>query len=172
MRKVVFLLLFILPVTAFSQIDTAFLQRLKAMESGDMLKTDTIPPPNDAFTRKIKKLREEKSGLNIELVIQIKIKEEQEKDKSRPHEYYDRLLEEMNTGETGRLLENCLVNMYRESYTEKEIGQLRKFYKTSAGKKMNTEFILLIARSVKDAEQLMKIAMTKLDRKKASPQNH
>jgi uncharacterized protein len=167
MRKVISLLLIILPVMAFSQIDTAFLQRLKAMESGDMLKTDTTTPPDDAFTRKIKKLREEKNGISIELVMQIKIKEEQEKDKSRPKEYYDKLLEEMTTGETGRLLENCLVNMYRESYTEKEVDQLRKFYKTSAGKKMNSEFIVLIARSVKDAEQLMKIAMNKMDGKKA-----
>ncbi len=167
MRKVVAFLLFFLPVVGFSQIDTAFLQRLKAMESGDMLKTDTITPPSDAFTRKIKKLREEKNGIDIAMVMQIKIKEEQEKDKSRPREYYDKLLAEMTTGETGRLLENCLINMYRESYTEKEIDQLRKFYKTSAGKKMNTEFIVLIARSVKDAEQLMKIAMTKLEEKKA-----
>ncbi|MET0465901.1 MAG: DUF2059 domain-containing protein [Chitinophagaceae bacterium] len=167
MRKVVTLLLFILPVAAFSQIDTVFLQRLKAMESSNMLKTDTLTPPDDAFTSKIKKLRQEKNVINIELVMQVKIKEEQEKDTSRPHAYYDKLLEEMTTGEAGRLLENCLVNMYRESYTEKEIDQLRKFYKTSAGKKMNTEFIVLIARSVKDAEQLMKIAMTKLDGKKA-----
>lgn len=167
MRKVFALMLLILPAIAFSQIDTAFMQRLKAMESGEMLKTDTTSPPNDAFTRKIKKLREEKSGLSIELVMQIKIKEEKEKDKSRPAEYYDKLLEEMTTGETSRLLENCLVNMYRESYTEKEVDKLRKFYKTSAGKKMNTEFIMLIARSVKDAEQLMKLAMTKLDGKKA-----
>lgn len=167
MRKVISLLLAIMPFMAFSQIDTAFLQRLKAMESGDMLKTDTTTPPDDAFTRKIKKLREEKNGISIELVMQIKIKEEQEKDKSRPKEYYDKLLKEMTTGETGRLLENCLVNMYRDSYTEKEVDQLRKFYKTSAGKKMNTEFIVLIARSVKDAEQLMKIAMNKLDGKKA-----
>jgi uncharacterized protein len=163
MKKLYTLLLIILPAAAFAQIDTAFLQRLKLMESADMLKKDTMTVPDDAFTRKIKELRAEKNGLNIELVMQIKIKEEQEKDKTRPAEYYDRLLKEMTTGETGRLLENCLVNMYRESYTEQEVDELIRFFKTSAGKKMNTEFIFLIARSVKDAEQLMKIAMTKLD---------
>lgn len=163
MQKIFILLLITVPTMAFSQIDTAFLQRLKGMETGDLLKKDTMAVPNDAFTRKIKELRKEKNGLNIELVMQIKIKEEQEKDSSRPKEFYDKLLREMTTGETGRLLENCMVNMYRESYTEKEIDELIRFFKTSAGRKMNTEFIFLIARSVKDAEQLMKIAITKLD---------
>lgn len=167
MRKLFALLLTGFPLAAFSQIDTAFLQRLKAMESGDLLTKDTMAVPEDSFTRKIRGLRKEKNGVNIELVMQIKIKEEQEKDKSRPKEFYDKLLQEMTTGETGRLLDNCMVNMYRESYTEEEIDDLARFYKTSAGKKLNTEFIFLIARSVKEAEQLMKMAMTKLDAKKA-----
>jgi len=163
MRKILILLLISFPAMAFSQIDTVFLQRLKGIESDDLLKKDTMAVPDDAFTRKIKKLRREKNGMNIELIVQIKIKEEQEKDKTRPKEFYDKLLLEMTTGETGRLLENCVINMYRESYTEREVDELIRFFKTSAGKKMNTEFIFLIARSVKDAEQLMKIAGTKQD---------
>lgn len=163
MRKIILLLLLTIPAMAFCQIDTVFLQRLKGVESGDLLKKDTMAVPDDAFSRKIKLLRTEKNSLNIEMIMQIKIKEEQEKDKSRPKEFYDKLLQEMTTGETGRLLENCMINMYRESYTEEEIDELIRFFKTSAGKKMNTEFIFLIARSVKDAEYLMKIAMTKLD---------
>ena len=115
------------------------------------------------LNQKIKQLRKEKGGVNIELVLQIKIKEEQEKDKTKPKEYYDKVLQEITVGETGKLLENCIINMYRESYTEQEVDDLIRFYKTSAGKKMNTEFIFLIARSVKDAEQLMKMAMVKID---------
>ena len=158
----VFLLL-LLPTVSFSQLDTTFLARLKALDNADFLAKDTMAVPEDMLTQKIRQLRKERVGLTTETVLRIKIMEEQEKDKTRPKAYYDQLLEEMTTGHTAKLLDNCLTNLYRRTFTEKEIDDLMVFYKTSAGKKMDKEFILLMLQSIKDAEQLMKLATSKLE---------
>ena len=124
---------------AFSQIDSSFIAKLKSLDTADVLKRDTLAVPDDAFTRKIKQLRSERSGLTIEAIIKMKLTEEQGKDTVHPKVFYDQLQQELTTGRTGKLLENSLVNLYRRSYTEKEIDELIAFYKTSAGKKMDKE---------------------------------
>jgi len=157
MKKIFIALCLLLPASGFAQIDSSFLQKIKYAETADFLKTDTLAVPEDALTQKIRQLRKEKNGVDIEMVLQIKIREEQEKDTVRGKDYYDTLLSEVTTGKTGKLLENALINMYRQTFTEPEIDELLRFYKTSAGKKMNSDYILLIIRSVKDAEALMKL---------------
>jgi len=153
----------LVPFISFSQIDTSFLAKLKALDTASTLKSDTISVPDDLLTKKIKLLREQRNGLTTETVLRIKIMEEQQKDTTRSKEFYDKLLEEVTTGKTGKLLDNVLVNLYRRNFTEKEIDELLLFYKTSAGKKMDKEFILLMLQSVKDAEQLLKLAVKKLE---------
>ena len=51
---------------SFSQIDTAFIKSLKALDTANNLKSDTPSVPNDRLTQKIKLLRNEKKGLNAE----------------------------------------------------------------------------------------------------------
>ena len=147
---------------AFSQIDSSFIARIKSLDTADVLKMDTLSVPDDAFSRKIKQLRSERSGLTIEAIIKLKLAEEQGKDKTHSKLFYDQLQEELTTGHTGKLLENSLINLYRRSYTEEEIDELIAFYKTSAGKKMDKEYFIVLVQSVKDAEQLIKMAMNKL----------
>jgi hypothetical protein len=160
MKVVLFtLLLFISALPAAAQIDSGFIAKLKSLDSFDGLKGDTVAVPEDQLTKKIRQLRAERSGLTTETLIRIKISDEQEKDKTHGKEYYQRLIEEMTTGKTGRLLENCMLNLYRRNFTEPEIDELIRFYKTSAGKKMDTNYFLLMVQSVKDAEQLLKLAM-------------
>lgn len=122
--------------------------------------------PDDAFTHKIKELRSERNGLAIEAIIKLKLSEEQAKDKTHTKLFYDQLQEELTSGRTGKLLENSLVNLYRRSYTEKEIDELIAFYKTFAGKKMDKEYFIVLVQSAKDAEQLIKMAMDKLGKTK------
>ena len=152
--------------TAFSQIDSSFMARIKSLDTADVLKMDTLAVPDDAFTQKIKQLRSERSGLTIEAIIKQKLTEEQGKDTLHPKVFYDRLQEELTTGRAGKLLENSLINLYRRSFTEKEIDELIAFYKTSAGKKMDKEYFILLVESVKDAEQLIKMAMNKMGKVK------
>lgn len=157
MKKILIALCFLLPASSFAQVDSSFLLKIIQAETADFLKTDTLAVPEDALTQKIRQLRREKNGIDIEMVLQIKIREEQEKDTVHGRDYYDKLLTEITTGKTGKLLDNALINMYRQTFTEPEIDDLLRFYKTSAGKKMNSDYILLIIRSVKDAEGLMRL---------------
>ena|SRR5258706_2828640 len=151
---------------AFSQIDSSFIAKIKSLDTADVLKIDTSVVPDDIFTKKIKQLRNERSGLTIEAIIKLKLTEEQQKDTAHTKAFYSQLQEELTTGHTGKLLDNSLVNLYRRSYTEKEIDDLIAFYKTSAGKKMDKEFFIVLVESVKDAEQLIKMAMNKLSKTK------
>lgn len=163
----VFNLLLLLLCIAFSskaQLDTAFIYKLKALDTANILKKDTMAVPNDGLTKKIKLLRKERGSFNIETIVKIKLAEE-EKDTTHSKEYYSQLQKEVTGGRTARLIENSVINLYRRVFTEKEIDQLLAFYKTAAGKKMSKEFIFLMVESAKDAEQLVKIAHNNLNNK-------
>src|SRR5689334_13847791 len=146
----------LIPFLSFSQIDSAFILRLKALDTANILKADTAAVPNDAFTQKIKQLLGEKKGLSVLAILKIKIAEEQQKDTVHSKEFYKKLMDDITTGKTSKLLENSLVNIYRRTFTENEVDELIKFFQTSAGKKMDKEFLLLLVQSVKDGEQLLK----------------
>ncbi len=166
MRLFFLIMAVLFAATGFSQVDSAFLLRLKRMDTANFLRLDTLTPPNDGLTRKIKELRKERKGINIGAVIQIKLLEERAKDTTRPKSFYDNLEAELTTGNSARLLENSLVNIYRRSFSLKEIKRLIRFYKTSAGRKMDDEYVLLLVQSVKDAEQIMKMAYLQLQAKR------
>jgi len=163
MRTVFFIFLLLIPFLSFSQIDSAFIKKIKALDTANVLRSDTLSVPDDSFTNKIKLLRSEEKGLTIETILRLKISEEQQKDTAHSKEFYKKLLAEITTGKTGKLLENSMINLYRRSFTEEEVDDLIKFYKTSAGQKMNKEHLLLLVQSVKDAEQLLKLAAKNIE---------
>ncbi len=158
MKRYFLVILMLISFQAFSQIDTAYIAQLKSLDTLNTLRYDTTAVPEDAFTKKIRKLRKERSGFDIETLIRVKIMEEQQNDKVHSKEFYDKLLQDATQGSTSTLIDRAIINLYRNAFTEKEVDQLIKFYKTPAGKKMNKEFILLILRSTKDVEALLKIA--------------
>ena len=158
MKKYFLVILLLVSFQAFSQIDTAYIAQLKSLETINTLQYDTVAVPEDAFTKKIRKLRIERSGFDIETLIRVKLMEEEQKDKVHSKEFYDKLLQEVTQGSTSKLIDRAIINLYRNAFTEKEVDQLIKFYKTPAGKKMNKEFILLMLRSAKDVEALLKLA--------------
>jgi hypothetical protein len=141
------------------QIDSAFVQRIKSLDTANILRFDTLDAPNDALTQKIRELQKVRSGLTIEGVVQLKMMEEKQKDTSAAKkEFYDKLLNETTHGRTAKLIDNCTINMYRRTFTEQEVDDLLGFYRTSAGQKMDKEFLLLLVESAKGAEQLLKMA--------------
>jgi hypothetical protein len=158
MKLLILIEVLLLPFLSFSQIDTSFIGQIKALDTANTLRSDTASVPNDLLSEKIRQLRKERKGLTVETVLRIKIMEEQQKDTIHSKEFYKNLLEELTTGNTASLIENSLINLYRRSFTEKEIDELTSFYKTSAGQKMDKEFILLMLQSLKDAEKLFKLA--------------
>jgi hypothetical protein len=167
MKFVAFILSFLLfSFISFAQLDTSFIVKLKALDTLNSLKNDTVAVPDDQLTKKIKSIRSQRKGLTTETVVKMKILEQQEKDNSHSKEFYKQLLDEVTTGKTSKLIENSLINLYRRTFTKKELNQLTRFYKTSAGKKMDKEFILLMLQSVKNAEQLLKLAIADIESKK------
>ena len=155
-----------LPTFSRAQIDTGFIAKLKILDTANILRLDTADVPNDQITRKILELKKEKTGLGLESIMYIKIMEEQQKPSSeRPKEFYTKLQEEITSGRTAKLIENCYVNIYRRLFTENEIDDLLSFYKSSAGKKMEREFLPLLVESAKAAEQLLALAAKKLEQK-------
>ncbi len=62
MRAFVFKLAFLIPFISFSQLDNAFIAKLKSFDTADILKLDTASVPDDAFTAKIKELRTKRKG--------------------------------------------------------------------------------------------------------------
>jgi hypothetical protein len=153
----------LIPLLSLAQIDSSFINRIKALDTANILKADTLSVPDDLLTKKIKLLLNEKKGLTIGTILRIKIMEEQQKDTSHSKEFYNKLLEEITKGKTSKLIENSLVNLYRRTFSEKEIDELVSFYKTSAGKKMDQEYLLLLVESVKGAEQLLKLAAKNIE---------
>ena len=99
------------------------------------LKVDTTSPPEDSFTKKIRIFRSERGLLSFDTVIKYQIESQQSNDTKRPKEFYPGLLGELQHGYASHLIENLLINLYRQCFTEKEVDQLVEFYKTSAGKK-------------------------------------
>ncbi|MDQ6845819.1 MAG: DUF2059 domain-containing protein [Bacteroidota bacterium] len=157
--KILFVTLaFLLPALSFAQIDTSFIARIKSLDTANILRLDTVAAPDDALTAKIKLLRSEKKGLTLETILKIKLAEEQQKDTSHSKAYYEALTNDVTKGKTSKLIENSLINLYRKNFTGQEIDELISFYKTSAGKKMDKEYIFLMLESMKDAEQLIKLA--------------
>ena len=166
MKLTILVLAALIPFFSFSQIDSAFLLKLKALDTANILKKDTVAAPNDAFTQKIKRLLGEKNGISVKAILQVKIMDEQKKDTVHSKEFYKKLMDDVATGKTSELLENSLINIYRRTFTESEIDELINFYQTSAGKKMDKEFLLLLVQSVKDGEQLLNLAVKNLEKNK------
>lgn len=166
MKRIALLIALSIPFVSFSQIDSAFILKLKALDTANILKTDTVSAPNDALTQKIKKFLGEKNGLTVGAILKLKIMDEQQKDTVHSKEFYKKLTEDITTGKTSKLLENSLVNIYRRTFTENEIDELIIFFQTSAGKKMDKEFLFLLVQSVKDGEQLLNLAVKNLEKNK------
>ena len=62
MKLAILILALVIPVLGFSQLDSAFIMKLKALDTANILKTDTVSVPDDALTQKIKQLLGEKMG--------------------------------------------------------------------------------------------------------------
>ncbi len=71
--KIVFAVFLFIPFLSFSQIDSSFILKLKALDTANILKSDTLTVPDDALTKKIKLLLSEKKGLTIGTIMKLKL---------------------------------------------------------------------------------------------------
>ena len=87
MKLIILTTVVLVPFLSFSQIDSAFVLRLKALDTANFLKADTASVPNDTFTQKIKQLLGEKKGPSVVAILKFNILEEQQKDTVHSKEF-------------------------------------------------------------------------------------
>jgi hypothetical protein len=125
---------------------------------------DTTAAPDDKITKKITQLRNLRGGFNINEAIDFKIEEDRQKNETSKTEM-DKLSDFFKSGNGKRWLDNAVIWIYRSYFTYKELKQLVKFYKTSAGQKMATNFPIIMMQSLKAAE-MIKDSYTEQQKKK------
>lgn len=133
-----------------SEAKEMFNRIAQAMEN---FKPDTSNVPQDKITRTIIKLRNLRGGFNINEAIAFKLQEDLQK-KEITQAQYEKLHFYFFEGDGRRYLDNALIWIYRNNFNYKELKQLTKFYKTSAGKKMATQFPIFMLQSLAAGETI------------------
>jgi hypothetical protein len=118
-------------------------------------KINTATPPADKTTRLINELRKQRGGFNINEAMEFKLQEDRQKKDISESQFI--FLDSFFRSGTGRAqLDNAVTWIYRNYYTQKELKQLLRFYKTGAGRKYADTFPLVVMQSLKAAEEIMK----------------
>ena len=134
--------------SAGAQVDSLVYKTITAEMA--KFKPDYSTPPDDKLTKKIKEVIDLKGGFNINEAIAFKLEEDRKENKIPEAEW--RALATYMTGEGASKINNAVIWIYRSHFTYKDLKQLVKFYSTSAGKKMNEVFPLLMLKSLMAAE--------------------
>ena len=157
MRKILFLLcLLSTTITGFTQKDSTQKFPLAFEKMLMELKTfvpDTSNVPDDKLTREIKKFRQLRESFSINEVVDYKIQDDKNKKETSAGKA-DTLLQQFTNGDAKRRLSNAITWIYREHFTYKEMKQMVKFSKTSAGKKMAQEFPTIILQSLASVQSI------------------
>jgi hypothetical protein len=116
-------------------------------------KIDTSDVPDDKITRKIIQLRKLRGGFNVNEVISYKMQEE-ERNKETPISTMTALKEQFQSGKAKQWLDNAVIWVYRQQFTYKELKQMVRFYKTSAGQKYATYFPAVMLKTLMAAQTI------------------
>lgn len=154
MKKISTLLSILFTICSQAQNDktTAPIFEKIALEMKEF-KLDTTAIPNDKLSKRIEKLRSLKGGFNINEAIEFKIAEERSKENA-PKLELDKIEAFFKNGNGKKWLDNAVIWIYRKQFTLKEINQLIRFYKSSAGQKMAEKFPILMIQSLKAGEEI------------------
>ncbi|CAM4386868.1 DUF2059 domain-containing protein [Flavobacterium terrigena] len=154
MKKTTILLFICFVISSHAQNDKTSVPIFEkiALEMKEF-KLDTTLVPNDKLSKRIEKLRSLKGGFNINEAIEFKIAEERSKENA-PTEELDKIEAFFKTGNGKKWLNNAIIWIYRKQFTLKEINQLIRFYKSSAGQKMAEKFPILMLQSLKAGEEI------------------
>jgi len=118
---------------------------------------DTTTPPDDKLTRQIIAFRNLRGGFNINEAIVYKFSEEEAKaTDSASKTSTIKAKESFFNGDGKRWLDNAVIHIYRKQFSSKEMKQMIRFYKTTAGQKLATEMPVLIIQTLMAAEFVQK----------------
>ena len=125
-------------------------------------KIDTSFAPKDKITSVILELRELRGGFNINEAIEFKMQEE-EKEGKTPKATLDHLRKEFTSGKGKRWLDNAVIHIYRQHFTYKELKQMVKFYRTSAGQKLATDFPFIMMKTMMAGQVVHDVLVKELE---------
>ena len=114
-------------------------------------KIDTSYPPHDKITAKITELRSLRGGFNINEAIEFKIAEDN-RNKNLTEKEIHQLKTYFSSGNGKRKLDNAITWIYRKRFDYKDLKKLVKFYRSSAGQKMASDFPIIMLQSLAAAE--------------------
>jgi hypothetical protein len=137
--------------TATQAQHLAFVQNM--MKEVGAYKPDTTSPPADKITQKIIELRKLRGNFNINEVVAFKLEEDKQKG-DLSAEKQKQLFDYFTTGNGKRWLDNAAIWLYRNRFSYRELKQLVKFYRTSAGQKMAADFPVIMMESLAAAQML------------------
>lgn len=151
----------ILVIPGLSQIETSSNKTARGIfdriaKEIQEFKLDTTAAPDDKITKKIRELRNLKGGFNIEEAIEFKLAEDSEK-KEMPREEIEKFSYFIKQGDGKRWLDNAVTWIYRKHFNYAELKKLVKFYKTSAGQKMATDFPVIMLKSLRAVEMIVEM---------------
>jgi uncharacterized protein len=148
-KNYVLLLMIGVGLNAMAQTDSTQLAGIfeRITKEVQAYKIDTSAAPDDKVTRKIRELGALKGGFNISEAIDFKMQEE-EKENKTPKATLTFLREQFHNGKGKQWLDNAVVHIYRDHFTYSELKQMVKFYKTSAGQKLATDFPLIMMKTL------------------------
>jgi hypothetical protein len=69
-------------------------------------------------------------------------------------EFYDRMIQEFESGQTGKWLMNSIIRIYREKFTVEEVKTITAFYETPVGKKTISVLPEVMQQCSKEGEKM------------------
>ena len=158
MRKSFFSLLLFAGTAAQAQTDTATPPEIfnRVVQTMQSFTPDTTAPPADKTTARIKELIRLRGGFNLPEAVAYMIAEEWQKGET-PKAVLDARAAFFTTGNGARWMNHALVWICRSHFTDKELKQLIRFYKTGAGRKMAADFPIIVLKSLAVGEMLKKL---------------
>ena len=126
-------------------------------------KLDTSAAPDDKMTRKIRELRELRGGFNINEAIDFKMQDE-EKENKTPKATLNYLREQFHHGKGKTWLDNAVIHIYRDHFNYRELKQMVKFYRTSAGRKLATDFPFIMMKTLMAGQAIHDVLVKEVGR--------
>lgn len=159
-KSIVILSLVILLISNSSVAQSDSIMNKMFREIASFTPDTTMPPPGKKSVL-ASRLLSYTGILNIDEAIDFKIFESRQK-KERPENEISAASEFFNTGKGRRLLNNAMINIYTESFTEVELKRLTKFFKKNTGKKFLRTFPMIMIKGLMAAEYVAKAGGVKL----------
>jgi uncharacterized protein len=117
---------------------------------------DTTAVPQDELTQEITHLLNVTGAINLGKQFAQSMANTQKNSTANklPQEFYDRMMEEFEHGQTGKWMVNSIIRIYRENFTIEEIKTISAFYQTPVGKKTISILPAVMQQSIKEGEKI------------------